>query len=113
MADEDVEQIVQSEQTESSVDTNDPVQVNEARKRAGRKRVSRLHFVQAAMDTPQGRAWFHDFLLSCNMFSSPFSPGASDVTNFRLGEMNVGLRILADIQKVAPKQYLDMLKENK
>ncbi len=93
-------------------DTSDPEQVNKAKKRASRKREDRLKFVAAAMQHPEGRAWFYDQLVFCKVFSTPYTENPYD-TAFRCGQANIGLRILADIQDAASKEYLLMIEENK
>lgn len=112
MADKAAE-VAAEEQAEQTFDSADPEQVNKARKRSGRKRRDRLEFVKAAMQHPQGRAWFHDLLVACHVFHTPFLVGQGDATAFRCGEQNVGLRVLADIQAVAADDYLKMVREAK
>jgi hypothetical protein len=101
------------EAAEQPYDANDPEQVNKARQRSGRKRKDRLRFVQAAMEHAEGRAWFYDLLTACHIYHTAFLPGQPDATAFRLGEQNIGNRILADIQACAGENYLVMLKEAK
>lgn len=95
---------------EEQFDTSDPQQVNKAKKRAARTRADRLEFVNAAMQHEQGRAWFYDILAFCKIFSTPYSSDPYD-TAFKLGMQNLGLRVMADIQDAAPKEYLLMITE--
>ncbi|MDY6010320.1 MAG: hypothetical protein SPJ12_04140 [Duodenibacillus sp.] len=49
------------------------------------------------------------------MFQTTFDPGIKDPKVnmvFREGQKNVGYKILADINKVCPKSYFEMLQEN-
>ena len=101
-----------SEQAEEAFDTSDKEQVNKARKKYARKRADRLKVVQAMMQHPEGRGWFYDILTFCKVFQTPFKDDPYR-TAFSCGEQNIGLRIMEDIQIAAPKQYLDMINENK
>ena len=101
-----------SEQVEEAYDTSDKEQVNKARKKYARKRADRLKFIQAAMQHPEGRGWFYDILTFCKVFQTPFKDDPHR-TAFSCGEQNVGLRIMEDIQIAAPKEYLNMITENK
>lgn len=108
-------QIAQNEAVETleeSYDTSDPKAVNTVRKKAARTRADRLRFIEAAMTTEEGRAWFYDILLFCHILRNPFSDDPY-VTAFKCGELNVGTRILDDIQTAAPNNYLKMIGENK
>lgn len=105
-----------SEEIAEAFDTSDKEQVNKARKRSARTRADRLEFVKASMSFEQGRAWFYDLLVSCHLFHNPFVAGGEDgarATDFKLGEFNIGLRALDDIQTAAPQDYIKMINENK
>ena len=109
----EVKEISNPVQEDESYDTSDPVQVNTAKKKAGRTRADRLEFVAAAMTTSQGRAWFYDHLLRCKVFKNPYTSDNPRDTDFRCGELNIGLMVLDDIQTAAPEYYLTMVSENK
>lgn len=94
-------------------DTSDKEQVNKVRKKAARTRADRLAFVEAAMTTEQGRAWFYDLLNFCHLFKVPYISGDPHGTSFRCGEANVGIRVMDDIQTIAPQAYSVMVSENK
>ena len=70
----------------------------------------RIDFLRAAMSTAQGRAFFHDFLEFCHLFSDPFT-GNALVEAYRKGERNVGLRTFADLLAHCPDYYIQMVKE--
>ena len=112
MSDPVLEEKLSDEQSES-YDTSDKEQVNKARKRDARTRADRLEFVEAAMTTPQGRAWFYDLLARCHVVRTPFSANDPYGTAFKCGEQNIGLQILDDIQTVSSDTYLTMITENK
>lgn len=98
--------------TEETPDTSDPIEVNNQRKKYARTRATRLHFVEAAMTTQEGRAWFYDVLLFCKVFANPYQDDPYK-TAFTCGERNVGLNILSDIQEAASENYVKMISENK
>lgn len=102
-----------SDQHLDDYDLDNKEQVNNARKKAARIRASRLRFVAAAMEHPEGRAWFYEKLESCNIYGNPFMEEETHKTAFLLGEQNSGKKILADIMDAAPEKYLIMLSENK
>lgn len=65
------------------------------------------------MDEAEGRLWLFDLLQRCHVFGSPFIAGVGDVTNFQLGEQNIGFKIYNDITEVAMDKYPLMIKEGK
>lgn len=71
----------------------------------------RIHYLQAAMSTWQGRAWFCDLLEFCHLFSDPFTADALKEAYLK-GERNVGLRIFADIITHCPDDYIRMMRES-
>lgn len=68
-------------------------------------------FVAHIMSTLPGRAWMHDLLLKCSIFSTPFVAGAYDITAFKCGGQNIGLQIFADVHASAPREYVLMMQE--
>ena len=98
---------------EKPYDASDPEQVNNARKKSGRRKKENLDFIRAMMTIPDGRKWAYEQLVKCNVFSTPFMHGSTDGTAFNCGMQNWGLQFLADITTSAPDKYVDMLKENK
>lgn len=101
-----------NEEAEQTYDTSEPLEVNKARKRAARTRADRLEFVQAAMTTEQGRAWYYDLLKRCRVFNNPMALDPHK-TSFQCGQLNIGLQVLDDIQTAAPESYITMVMENK
>lgn len=108
-----VQQNQAEEEQELPVDTSNPEQVNKSRKKSARTRADRLRFVDAAMDTKEGRSWFYDILKRCRVFGTPYISGDPHATSFRCGEQNIGLQILDDIQTAASDMYVVMVKEAK
>lgn len=94
------------------IDTADPIKVNEARKKYARTRADRLRFVEAAMTTVEGRAWFYDTLVRCKVVATPFENDAFR-TAFNCGMQNIGLQLMQDIQDAAPENYIKMISESR
>lgn len=70
----------------------------------------RVRFLCAAMDTVEGRRWFHDLLARCRIFADPFS-GDALVEAYSKGERNIGLQIYNDIVTNCPQSFIAMMKE--
>lgn len=105
-----IEGLVEEELLVETPDTSNPIDVNKQRKKAARTRVDRLHFVEAAMTTEQGRAWFYDLLVRCRVVSTPFTDDPYR-TAFNCGMANIGLQVMQDIQDSAPENYIKMVTE--
>lgn len=61
---------------------------------------SRYAVIRAYKDlfaTPSGKIVFHDLLKQTHLLKTSFAAGNSDVTAFKEGERNIGLKILANI----------------
>lgn len=91
----------------------DEKSVNEARKRAGRKKIEDLNIIKAMMDLLEGRKYLYELMEACHIFGNCFYGEEPNKTAFSLGERNVGLRVLAHIMESAPDLYTQMCKENK
>lgn len=79
-------------------------------KQAKLREINRINFIVAAMSTPAGRVWFHDFLSACHIFADPFT-GDALVEAYSKGERNVGLKVYNDIVQNCPNYFIDMMKE--
>lgn len=79
-------------------------------KAAKLRETNRINFIVAAMSTPAGRVWFHDFLSACHIFADPFT-GDALVEAYSKGERNVGLKVYNDIVSNCPNYFIDMMKE--
>ncbi len=84
--------------------------VRRAEKEARLAERDRVDFLRAALGTMQGRAWFHDLLVSCHLFSDPFT-GDALWEAFAKGERNLGLRIYSEILANCPDQFVTMMRE--
>lgn len=98
---------------EKPYDAGDPEQVNQARKRAGRKKRDELDFMKHIMEMQQGRAWMYKLLEDCKCFGSPIVPGDPYFTYHNIGEQNIGKRLLIEINEAAPEEYVLMMREAK
>jgi hypothetical protein len=67
-------------------------------------------FLKQMLSLPQGRRYFWNLLGSCGIGHNPFRTDPVSMA-FTCGEMNVGQRILADIVRVAPERYVEMMGE--
>lgn len=79
--------------------------------RQARRARDRDNAMAAMMSRPETRLWLWDLLAACHMNHSSFSNNPN-VTAFREGERNIGIQVLAHIQRVAPEQWILMVKEN-
>lgn len=95
-----------------SFNASDPKDVKDRNRdiRIAEKRRSEM--VGAIMDLPHGREYFFELLEFCKIGHSPFASNALIMAH-SCGEMNVGLKIQADLLSAAPEQYLKMLEEAK
>lgn len=99
--------------SQKTYDASDPVQVNEARKKSGRRKKSRLEVIQALMSIPAGRQWIYEKLSECHVYSPTFVVGDPYLSSFKEGERHVGLGILQDVMLASPEQFMKMCNEAK
>ena len=93
-------------------DASDEEQVNQRKRDVGRRQRAHRGVLRQIMATPLGREWLWHFLSDCHVFGNPFTPGAPDVTNFNLGEQNVGKRLMDQALRADPQAYVQMQTEN-
>lgn len=67
-------------------------------------------FISHVMETIPGRQWTYDILTTCHVFASSHTGNALN-TAFAEGERNIGLRLLNDIMRACPDQYVQMVRE--
>ena len=85
--------------------------VREAAKRAKADAREIDEFLRQMLALRQGRRYFWNLLASCGIGRNPFSTDPLAMA-FASGEMNVGQRILAEIIRVAPERYIEMMRES-
>jgi|SRR6476661_6502009 len=88
----------------------DPKQTAEAERKAKDLAKQRDDDVKFLLSTAQGRRFFWRYLGDCMVFQTCFD--GSSRTFFNEGQRNVGLMMLADINRVDPAAYTTMIKEN-
>lgn len=104
---------VANEEVEKPFDASDPKQVNEARKKSGRKKRKRLDMIAGLMDIPEGREWVYEKLAECHVYATTFVPGDTYMSAYQEGRRSVGLELLADVMSAAEDQFIIMCKEAK
>jgi hypothetical protein len=62
------------------------------------------------MTTQDGRAWMWRFLSGLHAFHTPYT-GVNNATNFQCGEHSVGLKMIVDLLRACPDQYIFMMRE--
>ncbi len=97
---------------EDQYDASDEKHIAAAERKAAQDEMNRVNVVRGIMGDKKGRAWMYDIMEKCHMYSPSFIPNDPYTTAFNEGERNVGNRILADIMKAAPDQYVKMCREN-
>lgn len=101
MADEDLHP-----EPDLPYDASDPAEVAKAQDRAVRREARKRVALAKFLADSGGRDWMWDLMASANMFDNQFVPGQADSTAFKLGEANVGKRILAAWLSVSPETYI-------
>lgn len=84
--------------------------IRRAEKSAALAETTRIEFLVVGMSTIPGRAWFHDLLARCHLFSDPFT-GDALLEAYSKGERNIGLSLFADIVANSPDHYITMMRE--
>jgi hypothetical protein len=84
--------------------------VQERNKKVKRKQLDLDAAIAAIMSQPQTRAWLYNLLTDCNMYRTSFDRSALSMS-FNEGARNVGLVITANIMRVCPESYAQMLRE--
>ena len=86
--------------------------VKNAKRRAGRLAKARKDFIlQHLMGSKPGRAYVWEMLTFCHVFHTSVVFGDSHATYMHEGERNVGLKLLADINRDAAGLYAIMVAE--
>ena len=79
-------------------------------KRVGKKARSLDETLRGIMGTGIGRAWIWSILSTCRSFEME-APTDAVAMAFRNGERNVGICLLSDVMRVAPHEFVDMMRE--
>lgn len=86
-------------------------QVKAAGKKEKTEDIQKIKDLKDVLEIRSGRNFIWKILINCHIFSTTFNPDTQQMA-FNEGQRNVGLRLLADINKHSPKAYLKMLEEN-
>ena len=89
---------------------SDTKQIRAAQKRNKNERALDDGVLLNLMQTQNGRAWMWRHLGRCHAFHTPFT-AENSVTNFRCGEQNIGLELIADLLRACPDQFIFMMRE--
>jgi len=103
-----------------SIDPADRRQAQAERRNAKLKDVRRdderirKTVIQALMSEPRGRRYVWQELAECKVFTQTivFAAGGTMMTAFNEGIRSVGLRLLADVTRWCPQEYMKMTVEN-
>jgi hypothetical protein len=88
-------------------ETTDP-EILERQRALDERRALRLRDVRrAVMDTPQGRFFISTLIAECGVLKSGFVADPM-LLQFREGERNVGVSLMADVLRDAPRSYRAM-----
>jgi hypothetical protein len=91
-------------------DLSDPKSVHQRNVGVRLDAKARREMILAIMSLPQGREWVWSVLEICHPFANPFRADALEMA-FLSGEMNIGQRIIAEIQAATPDLYMQMCQE--
>lgn len=91
-------------------DLSDAQQVRERRKEARRKLKDQDKDFASVMGTEAGRRVMWRLLEITGLYKSSYALDAS--IHFNEGQRNIGLQLLADMNRVCPEKYLEMIQEN-
>jgi hypothetical protein len=74
-------------------------------------RAQRILETREIMATPSGRRFMCRWLERCGVFMLCYDPGSARNTDFNLGQRNIGLALMADLEEAGMDYYVAMLRE--
>lgn len=95
---------------EKPYNSSDEKAVNNERKRSARLEKERLEVMEALLQNKKTRAWVWSLIEGTDQYGFPVVPGDPYMTYFKLGEQNVGKKLLADAVQF-PELYTIMANE--
>lgn len=101
-----------SEIAEVAFDASDPVQVNNRKREAGRKKAAQRQIVKELMNDQSGRAWLWQQMEFCNVFAQTFVIGSPDGTAFNEGTRRYGNKLLTECMGADPEAFIVMMREH-
>ena len=93
-------------------DASDPEAVNNARKKAGRKKAMERDTLKTLMEHENGRKLMFDSV-KCILSGNPVIPNEPYATYFNLGQEYRARHIFKEIVRIAPEEFAVMIEENK
>ena len=91
------------------MNASDPQQIAEVEGKAKRKRDQSCADLLSVMATHEGRRFVWRILEGTGIYKLSYT-GNSE-TFFNEGQRNVGLKLLSELQKITPSEYLKMTEE--
>jgi hypothetical protein len=91
-------------------DLGDEKDVRARKRRVGKQQKGLDDTLRGIMGSGTGRAWIWYILSTCRSFELEV-PSDAIAMAFRNGERNVGIRLLADVMRVAPDEFVAMMRE--
>lgn len=88
----------------------DQEQVQRSQEKAKTRRNRMENGFRKLMQDQEGRLWVWDLLEFCGVFRSSFHQSNAQ-TAYNEGLRNVGLKLMADINRITPDQYFRMINE--
>lgn len=92
-------------------DLSDPQNVDRKARQSRRRHAQLAGVVALLMSTREGRAWMFELLGFCHVFATSFVQGDPYGSHFKMGEHNVGLRLIAECTRSSPENFVKMLRE--
>lgn len=84
--------------------------VRKAEKSAARAERNRGEVLRTLASTTAGRQFLWEQLEAAHIFTTPYSSDTNQ-TYFNLGEQNAGLRLLTDITRYCPEEFIQAMRE--
>ena len=75
------------------------------------KREKEMADIRDVLSTPGGRRFIWRLLAESNTIDASFVPGQYDMTAFKEGQRDIGLKILLDIEEAKPGIYAQITNE--
>lgn len=104
-------QLQAEEEIETPYDASDKEQVNEARKKSGRKKKEEREDYVSLMETEKGRSFLWKFCAAV-VTGDPVIPGDIYSTYYNLGQERKARELFKELLKVVPAQVAQMVEEN-
>jgi hypothetical protein len=83
----------------------------ESKKEYSKRKDRELDDLKVVLKKPEGRRVVYKILCDCGVFKASFTQN-SNTTAFNEGKRDIGLGLLADLDKVEPNAYSQMLIEH-